>query len=47
MSAQRDPEQSNPDEPVWILACANPTYRVRLVPNMAARRRDTRQLSLF
>ena len=36
VSAQRDPEQSRPDETVWILTCANATYRVRLIPNMAA-----------
>ena len=26
-----------PDEPLWILQCANATCRVRLVPDMAAR----------
>jgi hypothetical protein len=36
VSAQRDSAQSRPDEAVWILTCANATYRVRLVPNMAA-----------
>jgi hypothetical protein len=36
VSAQRDSEQSRPDETAWILTCANATYRVRLVPNLAA-----------
>ncbi len=36
VSAQSNLEQSRPDERAWILACANATYRVRLVPNMAA-----------
>jgi len=31
-----DPAYSNPDEPVWILDCDNATYRVRLIPGMAA-----------
>jgi len=26
-----------PDEPLWILNCANATYRVRLIPDVAAR----------
>jgi hypothetical protein len=37
VSAQKDPKYSWPDEPLWILKCANATYRVRLVPDMAAR----------
>ena len=37
VSAQSHSEQSRPDERAWILTCANATYRVRLVPNMAAR----------
>jgi hypothetical protein len=36
LTAERDPAYSRPDEPVWILECDNPTYRVRLVPGMAA-----------
>ena len=36
VNAQRDSGESRPDEPVWILACGNATYRIRLVPNMAA-----------
>ena len=37
VKAQRDPQQSRPDEADWILTCTNATYRVRLVPDMAAR----------
>jgi hypothetical protein len=36
LTAERDPTYSTPDEPVWILKCDNATYRVRLVPGMAA-----------
>jgi hypothetical protein len=36
-SAEKDPKYSWPDEPLWILKCANATYRVRLIPDMAAR----------
>ena len=36
VTAQRDPKQSRPDEQAWILNCSNATYRVRLVPDMAA-----------
>lgn len=35
-SAQRDREASRPDEAVWVLQCDNATYRVRLIPDMAA-----------
>ena len=34
--ANRDQETSKPDETAWILTCKNATYRVRLVPDMAA-----------
>jgi hypothetical protein len=34
ISAKRDGERS--DDSVWILKCQNATYRVRLVPDMAA-----------
>ena len=34
--ATRDQTASAPDEAVWILNCENATYRVRLVPDMAA-----------
>jgi hypothetical protein len=37
VSAQKDAKYSWPDEPLWILKCDNATYRVRLVPDMAAR----------
>ena len=36
ISAERDRERSKPDEPVWLLKCENNTYRVRLIPDMAA-----------
>lgn len=35
-NAKRDQEASKPDETAWILTCRNATYRVRLVPDMAA-----------
>jgi hypothetical protein len=35
-TVERDPTYSRPDEPVWILKCDNATYRVRLIPGMAA-----------
>jgi hypothetical protein len=35
--AERDPEQSKPDEPVWLLHCQDQSYRVRLIPNQAAK----------
>jgi len=34
--ATRDKERSKPHQAVWLLICENGTYRVRLVPNMAA-----------
>ena len=37
VSAERDPALPRPDEAVWILKCQNATYRVRLIPDMAAR----------
>jgi hypothetical protein len=37
IGAERDPALSRPDEAVWILKCRNATYRVRLIPDMAAR----------
>ena len=36
LSIERDLERSMPNAGVWILKCGNATYRVRLVPNMAA-----------
>ena len=37
ITAQRDTQASKPDEAAWILKCANASYRMRLVPDMAAR----------
>jgi hypothetical protein len=34
--AERDRQASRPNETVWILRCGNATYRVTLVPDMAA-----------
>ena len=34
--ATRDAQASKPDEAVWILRCESGSYRVRLVPDMAA-----------
>jgi hypothetical protein len=36
VEATRDPQASGPDSAVWVLACQNARYRVRLVPDMAA-----------
>jgi hypothetical protein len=35
-SAKRDPQASKPDEAVWILQCESGSYRVRLIPDLAA-----------
>lgn len=35
-SAERDRAASRPNETVWTLHCSNGTYRVRLVPDLAA-----------
>ena len=35
-SATRDPQASRPDEEVWLLRCEGASYRVRLIPDMAA-----------
>ncbi len=35
-SATRDAQASKPDEEVWLLRCEGASYRVRLVPDMAA-----------
>lgn len=37
VSAQRDVSRSRPGEAVWLLKCATETYRLRLIPDMAAR----------
>jgi hypothetical protein len=36
-SSEREQSQSEPNETVWILKCENDTYRLRLVPDMAAK----------
>lgn len=41
VSAERDHAASTPNETVWLLKCEGYSYRVRLVPNMAA---DVRSL---
>jgi len=37
VGAQRDKARSKPDEAVWVLQCDSHTYRIRLIPDMAAR----------
>jgi hypothetical protein len=37
VTAERDAERSRPNEAAWTLKCANASYRMRLVPDMAAR----------
>jgi hypothetical protein len=36
LRAERNRKASKPNETVWTLRCSNATYRVRLVPDMAA-----------
>ena len=36
-TAERDPLASIPDEGVWLLQCEDGSYRVRLIPHMAAK----------
>lgn len=36
VSAERDAAKSKPDEAYYVLTCADATYTVRLVPDMAA-----------
>jgi hypothetical protein len=36
LSATRDTALSKPNEAVWVLKCANASYRLRLIPNMVA-----------
>ncbi|MCP8938445.1 hypothetical protein NK718_07945 [Alsobacter sp. SYSU M60028] len=36
-AASRDPAASKPDDPVWILRCDDGEYRVRVIPDMAAK----------
>jgi hypothetical protein len=35
-SAEADKPDSHPDGEAWILKCDNATYRVKLIPDMAA-----------
>jgi hypothetical protein len=37
LSATKDLKRSRADEAVWVLRCTNASYRLRLVPDMAAR----------
>jgi hypothetical protein len=37
VTAQRDAQLSKPDEAVWIVRCHNASYRMRLLPDLAAR----------
>ena len=37
LSAKRDVRRSKPDEAAWVLRCKDAIYRLRLVPDMAAR----------
>jgi hypothetical protein len=37
VKAKADPELSKPDEAVWLLQCKSEKYRVRLIPDMAAK----------
>lgn len=36
-SAEREVKTSKPNEAVWILKCENDTYRMTIVPDMAAK----------
>jgi hypothetical protein len=36
VSATRDRQDSRPNVTVWVLRCRNASYRVQLVPDMAA-----------
>ena len=42
-SAKQDAQASKPDEAVWILQCESGSYRVRLIPDMAATVETARQ----
>jgi len=37
VSAKHDTENSTPGEAAWLLQCATEKYRVRLIPDMAAK----------
>ena len=36
-SAKQDAQASKPDEAVWVVECESGSYRVRLIPDMAAK----------
>jgi hypothetical protein len=36
-SAEREVKVSRPNEAVWILTCENDTYRMTVIPDMAAK----------
>ena len=36
-SAKHEAKQSKPNETVWILTCENDTYRMTVVPDLAAK----------
>jgi hypothetical protein len=36
MAAERLPQQSRPEETAWLIKCESASYRVRLIPHMAA-----------
>ena len=36
-SAEREVKASRPNETVWILTCENDTYRMTVIPDMAAK----------
>jgi hypothetical protein len=42
-SVTRDSQASKPDEEVWLLRCKGASYRVRLIPDMAAQVERTNQ----
>jgi hypothetical protein len=37
LSATKDTALSRPNEAVWVLKCANASYRLSVIPNMAAK----------
>jgi hypothetical protein len=37
LGAKRDAKRSKPDYEVWVLRCANATYRVSRAPDLAAK----------
>lgn len=37
LSSEQDVDASKRDESVWVLKCTNGTYRVRIIPDMAAK----------